>query len=116
MKQGVAAGLPLDEGKSISASEMQAGRYTEPGPCPARALSQTIRWTPDPRALEFRLRRCTGINAISGVSCVRGNLKSGRLYRAVLPHRALCGGKKGQLHLHPLIVVWTHVSSAFTAS
>ena len=67
---------------------MQAGGCTEPGPCPARAPSRTIRGAP----AEFRLRRGARVGAISGVSCGRGNLKSRRLSRAMLPH----GGPPGE--------------------
>lgn len=86
----------------------------EPGLCPARAPSQTIRGVPGPPASEFRLRRGTRIRAVRGISCGRGSLKSRRLSRAALPH----GGPRGRRASPPPppALFWGHASSAVSAS
>lgn len=106
------AGLWVERG-GISASEMQAGCCMEPGPCPARAPSQTIKGAPSPLTSEFKLRRGARIRAISGISCRRGNLKSRRLSRATLPHGGP-RGRRGKSTAPACIVLGTCVQCCFS--
>ena len=93
--------------------KMQAGCCMEPGPCPARAPSQTIRGVPNPPASEFRLRRGTKIRAVSGISCGRGSLKSRRLSRAALPHGGPWG-RRGKSTAPACIVLGTPIQCCFS--